>query len=99
VSLINVSVATGIIDAASVTSLKVYPSIVANGVFNVSAETDVLKGATVELYNTNGQLMKSFLLESESAVLRANVATGTYIAVVRKDNEAILRQRMVFIAE
>ena len=96
---IIVSVATEIIDAASVTDLKVYPSIVTDGVFNVTAETDVLKGATLELYSTNGQLMESFLLESESAVLRANVATGTYMAIIKKDNKAILRQRMIFMAE
>lgn len=97
--LINVSVATGIIDATSSTGLRVYPSIVTNGAFNVAADSDVLKGATVELFSTNGQLVKSYLLESESAVLKADVATGTYTAVVLKDNEAILRQRMVFIAD
>ena len=97
--LINVSVATGIIDATSDADLKVYPNIVMNGVFNVSAKTDVLKGATLELFSTNGQLVKSFLLETESAALRAKLATGTYMAVIRKDNEAILRQRMVFITD
>ncbi len=97
--LINVSVATGTIDAAADADLKVYPNIVMNGVFNVSAKTDVLKGATLELFSTNGQLVKSFQLEKESAVLRAKLATGTYMAVIRKDKEAILRQRMVFITD
>jgi plastocyanin len=97
--LINVSVATGIIDAAEGAELQVYPNIVMNGIFHVSAESDVLKGATVELYSTNGELVKSYAMEAPSAEFRAKVATGTYMAVIRKDKEVLLRQRMVFITD
>ena len=97
--MITVSAVTGIEDATAITSLKIYPTIVSDGVFNVSSEGDILEGATLELFSATGQLVRSFNIDAEKAAFTANVATGTYTAVIRVNDKALLRERMIFMAE
>lgn len=96
--LINVSSTTGILDPNAVSNLQVYPTVVKGGEFTIAGNNELMLGSTLLLYNINGQLVKSFALENEVEVLNASVATGTYTAIVTRNNEALLRTRMVFVA-
>lgn len=97
--MITVSVATGIEDAAAITSLKIFPTIVMDGSFSVSAKSALPTGTILELYSTKGDLVKTFAIKSDGAVLVADVATGTYTAVIRVNDNPLLRERMIFVAD
>ena len=96
--LINVSSTTGVLDPNAVTNLQVYPTVVKGGEFSIAGDRELMLGSTLQLYNINGQLVRSFELENEVEALNAAVATGTYTAIVTRNNEALLRTRMVFVA-
>ncbi len=97
--LINVSLATGISDATSITSLKMYPTVVNDGAFSVTGNDGEMDGSTLEIYNIYGQLVKKFFVDGEHAEFRTELSAGTYSCIIVQNNKAVLRERMVFLGK
>lgn len=96
--MITVSTATEVSTLASANKLQIFPTVVADGSFSVKTGSETI-GATLEIYNVNGQLVESFILESETQQLNATLAAGTYSAILRKNDNILFRERMVFVGK
>jgi plastocyanin len=95
--LINITLATGISDATSITSLQVYPTLVTDGLFSVTGNDEELNGSWLEIYNMNGQLVERFNVDGNKTEFLVNLSSGTYSSVIVKNNKVVLRERMVFV--
>ena len=93
---IIVSSVTGISNF-DVSNLNVFPNPVVNGQFTVSGDKEMMEGSIFELYNSSGQLVKSLTIKNENATFQLPLAVGTYTGVIVRNQEAILRKRMVFV--
>ena len=93
---IEVENTTFVEDAARISSLKVFPNPVKNGSMTIEAP-EQMDGQQMELYNTNGQLVRTIGLSGLQTELNLKLEDGIYTAVLIVDRKAVLRKRLVFI--
>jgi plastocyanin len=93
---IEVENTTSVEDAARISSLKVFPNPVKNGSMTIAAP-EQMDGQQLELYNTNGQLVRTIGLSGLQMELNLKLQSGIYTAVLVAEQKAVLRKRLVFI--
>ncbi len=97
--LINVSTTTDVAEAATITSLKVFPNLVLDGKFSVTSKDKTLDGSKLDIYDIKGQKVMSFNLNGSATDLTTDLPFGSYNAVIVKNGKTIHRQRMIFAKE
>ena len=92
---INVSVTTGVNEDSAI-NLSIYPNP-SFGDFTIQGDKEMLKDSKLMLYNISGQLAHSFPITGEKVKLEQEVAPGVYTGIIEKNDEILLRKRLVFL--
>lgn len=96
---INVSVPTGTEDLANAQTLDIFPNPVVGNSFSIKGNQDLFEESQLNLYNVQGQLVKSIKVLGERINLEGQLNAGVYTGVLVKNDKVILRKRLVFIKE